>query len=358
MEKWNELCYMLSENLSSNVNEQVFEIKVIQAFEKLGWSEFNHEIVVRESIHLGAANRISPDLVLKLKESGNQFVVEVKKPSIEVGHSNFKSQLSSYMGIMRLETGLLIGNKIQIYLDGKLFNQSGIVLIDEIEFKRDNEKGLKFIQLFNKEKYSKQNIKNHAHEKFQQLKELEDFKTLKKQSLTETFQEKIINLLKLGLRHDYPEKTLEKFFEEFDIIIKHKTNNVETEQPNIKNERYISSNQFNPSNIRLGRITIGKYVRKTFSDLVRDNKINQDEIEKLQKINYSQETFHIQYPFLAKKHSQCYKRERYWKDPYFINGEVYFACSQWFEVPANNDRPYYERWLKKMKSCTFVQSDG
>ena len=41
-------------------------------------------------------------------------------------------------------------------LDGKYFNKNGIVLIDEIEFKRDNEKGLKFVHLFSKENYRKE----------------------------------------------------------------------------------------------------------------------------------------------------------------------------------------------------------
>ena len=70
------------------------------------------------------------------------------------------------MGITRVELGILIGNKIQLFLDGKFFNKNGIVLIDEIEFNRDSEKGLKFVQLFSKENYSKENIENHAQEKF------------------------------------------------------------------------------------------------------------------------------------------------------------------------------------------------
>ncbi|MCZ2846212.1 MAG: type I restriction enzyme HsdR N-terminal domain-containing protein [Candidatus Bathyarchaeota archaeon] len=98
-------------------------------------------MVVREIVQLGASKWITPDILLKSKEKGNLFIIEVKKPSLEVDNSNFKGQLSSYMGIMRVELGILIGNKIQLFLDGKFFNKNGIVLIDEIEFKRDNEKG-------------------------------------------------------------------------------------------------------------------------------------------------------------------------------------------------------------------------
>ena len=90
MEKWNELCYILLENLPSNTSEQLFELKVVHAFEKFGWSQFNNEIVVRQSIPLGASNRIVPDLVLKSEEKGNLFVVEVKKPSLEINNATFK----------------------------------------------------------------------------------------------------------------------------------------------------------------------------------------------------------------------------------------------------------------------------
>lgn len=28
-----------------------------------------------------------------------------------------------------------------------------------------------------------------------------------------------------------------------------------------------------------------------------------------------------------------------------INGEEYFLCSEWYKVPANNDRPYLLNWM-------------
>ena len=38
---------------------------------------------------------------------------------------------------------------------------------------------------------------------------------------------------------------------------------------------------------------------------------------------------------------------RYYADPLTIYGESYFLCSQWFEVSANNDRPYLLKWLEE-----------
>lgn len=348
MEKWNELCYILSENLPTNTSEQLFELKVVQAFEKLGWSEFNNEIAVRESIQLGASNRISPDLILKSQEKGNLFIVEVKKPSLEVDNSTFKGQLSSYMGIMRVDLGILIGNKIQVFLDGKFFNKNGIVLIDEIEFKRDNEKGLKFVQLFSKENYNKENIENHAQEKIQQLKEIEDFKKLKTKMLSENYGEKIIEYLKSELQNEFDTKVIDKVFKVLQVKIESKKRIVPLDNyQKPKARKYKTFENFNEPS---GKLPIGKYVRKTFNDLVESNLIDRNEIERLQRGDYSKLTFDIQFPFLAKENSPYYERIRYWKNPYQINGEIYFVCSQWYEVPANNDRPYYEEWLKKMKN--------
>jgi len=347
MEKWNELCYILSENLPSNTSEQLFELKVIQAFEKLGWSEFKNEIVVRESVQLGASNRISPDLVLKSKEKGNLFIVEVKKPSIEINNPTFKGQLSSYMGIMRLELGILIGNKIQLFLDGKFFNTNGIILIDEIEFKRDSEKGLKFVELFSKENYNKENIEKHAQEKIEQLKKIDDFKKLKNQLLSENYNEKIIDFLRTELLKEYDEKIIEKVFKILEIKIESKNKIVPVE--NIERRRTKKYNPIEYSNEPTGKLPIGKYVRKTFNDLVKNNLIDNNEIVRLQRKDYSKNTFDIQFPFLVKENSPHYERIRYWKNPYQINGEIYYVCSQWYEVPANNDRPFYESWLRKMK---------
>jgi hypothetical protein len=136
MEKWNELCFILSKSISPNLSETVFEQKVIQALEKLGWSYFKGEISVQESIQVGSSGRITPDIIIKSNEI-NLFVIDVKRPSDDLKNPSHQKQLLSYMRMLSLDFGMLIGNKIQLFLDGKFFNTNGIVLIDEIEFKRD-----------------------------------------------------------------------------------------------------------------------------------------------------------------------------------------------------------------------------
>jgi hypothetical protein len=99
------------------------------------------------------------------------------------------------------------------------------------------------------------------------------------------------------------------------------------------------------------KLPIGKYVRETLNELIINNLINSDEIAELQREDYSKQTFDIQFPFLKKiLNSKDPEWIRYWKPSVTINRERYFVCSQWYEVTANNDRPYYENWLKKMKT--------
>ena len=36
----------------------------------------------------------------------------------------------------------------------------------------------------------------------------------------------------------------------------------------------------------------------------------------------------------------------YWKDIIYANNEQYYMCCEWFEKENNNDRAYFENWLK------------
>ena len=42
-----------------------------------------------------------------------------------------------------------------------------------------------------------------------------------------------------------------------------------------------------------------------------------------------------------------FNKIRYYSKPLVINKKEYYLCSQWFETPANNDRPYLLKWLEK-----------
>ncbi|MBF2707746.1 AAA domain-containing protein [Flavobacterium soyangense] len=96
------------------------------------------------------------------------------------------------------------------------------------------------------------------------------------------------------------------------------------------------------------KLPIGKYVRKTLKEVI--TAIDRDELARLQRAVYSKDTFGILHPFLKKVLiSETKKPKRYWKDPVRILGELFWVCSEWFENEINNDRPFYDAWLKKMR---------
>lgn len=67
-DKWNEFCFLLSDNIKTEISENAFEQKVIQALMVLNWKQFSGNLDVRPSFQIGAANKITPDFIVKSPE--------------------------------------------------------------------------------------------------------------------------------------------------------------------------------------------------------------------------------------------------------------------------------------------------
>jgi hypothetical protein len=97
---------------------------------------------------------------------------------------------------------------------------------------------------------------------------------------------------------------------------------------------------------RLKEMKIGLIVRTILRKRLEENRVSKEEIELMQTKEYSKKTFDIQFPLLQKAAlTKGEKPARYYSTPLNIYGENYFLCSEWYEVPANNDRPYLIKWL-------------
>lgn len=259
MEKWNELCFILSESVPSNTSEQLFELKVIQAFEKLGWSHFKKEISVRENIQLGASGRISPDIVIKL-EGKNLFVIEVKKPDTDLNNPTFQGQLSSYMRMLRLNFGILIGNEIKIIIDGSLVGSNKSELLEKISFKKNNPKGLNFTNLFKKENFSFENIERYIQSKIETIKENKTIESLKDEIIKTEYKDYLKNELRSKLLKDYSDVIVEKVLENVSIKIYDTTQKFLETQKTI----YVQKPQYNLKNVNLNskEIELAKIYKK------------------------------------------------------------------------------------------------
>ena len=229
-EKWNEIAYLLSENLPTDLSETDFGQKVIQALRILDWKEYKGEIEKEHSLQFGSVNKLRPDFIIK-SEDKRLFVIEIKLPSIPI-NSNFQRQLFSYMRQLKLEYGILIGQGIQIFYDGNLINQDDPILLETIQFKADNEKGEKFVELFSKESYSTELLKTFTLKSLKKINRKEDYKKLTEKILSENYQEKISELIKQDFLNEYDGELIESVLKELKIEIKRKHSEIiQTELP-------------------------------------------------------------------------------------------------------------------------------
>lgn len=96
----------------------------------------------------------------------------------------------------------------------------------------------------------------------------------------------------------------------------------------------------------LEEMKIGVIARTVLRNILESGKVSREEIDLLRTKGYSKEKFDIQYPLLYKASLTNGKSpKRYYTSSIKIYGEDYFLCSEWFEVPKNDDRPYLIHWL-------------
>jgi len=95
----------------------------------------------------------------------------------------------------------------------------------------------------------------------------------------------------------------------------------------------------------LSELKIGKIAQTLLRNTLASGSVSQDEIELMRTRDYSKDTFGIDYPLLVLATDE-FDKVRYYSKPFTIRSLEYLLCSQWFEVPANNDRPFLITWLK------------
>ena len=91
---------------------------------------------------------------------------------------------------------------------------------------------------------------------------------------------------------------------------------------------------------------IGQLARNVLRPMLEKGMASDLEIQWMQDADYCKVNFGLQYPLLIKTNENK-KEIRYYSQPLYINGERYRMCSEWFETPANNDRPFLEKWISE-----------
>jgi hypothetical protein len=217
-DRWKEICFLLSDNIRGGISESDYERNVIQALRVLDWKEFSGDIEIRPSIPIGAANRITPDLVIKSIERRNLFVIEIKQPSLPF-KIEYQQQLFSYMRQLKLQYGVLIGQAIQVFYDGDLADADDPILLETIDFDNKDAKGEKFVELFSKETFNIGTLNKFTEDCLNKMNRKEEQEKLFLQVLSIDFKSKLLELIKQEFLNQYDSELIDEVLQKILITI-------------------------------------------------------------------------------------------------------------------------------------------
>lgn len=224
-ERWNEICFVLSEYIRKGISEQLFEKQVIQVLRELGWKQSQGDFEIRPSYPIGASNRITPDIVVKSKDD-TLFVIEIKQPDLPLC-SAFHNQLYSYMRQLKSNYGILIGQEIQIFYDGDKLKQKNPLLLETIVYHENSSQGERFVELFSKDKFTKEALEKYACEIIEGNYRKEKIKILTNRFLTDDFKIYLTKLIKQAYINEnnsdvYDSEVIDSALQNIDIQISKK----------------------------------------------------------------------------------------------------------------------------------------
>lgn len=226
-----------------DISESDFEEKVIQALRVLDWKVFTGDIQIRPSFQIGSSNRIMPDFVINTIEKRNLFVIEIKQPNIPL-NTSFQQQLFSYMRLLKLQYGVLIGQAIQVFYDGDLTNNDNPVLLETIELIKDNPKGLKFVELFSKEEFSFEALELFTINSLKKINRKTEQKNLLLKILSDEYISELIKFIKQDFLSKYDAELIDNVLEDIIISITSK-NRTETDKPKIETQNNLNDENLN-----------------------------------------------------------------------------------------------------------------
>jgi hypothetical protein len=206
-EKWDEICFLLSDNINQNLSERDFENQVVRAIEVLGWREFKNEIERQPTVQLGREGTLRPDLIIYGDNRKSLIVVEVKRPAEDITKDYVIGQLRSYMRQMKSDFGFLIGSDLRVFYDGSLNPHSDPILLERINFEKQSEKGETFVKLFNKSSLAENKHDEYLKNKLHKFNKKREVSSLVQQLISFEIKQKVVGCL----RNEFPDTDDETF---------------------------------------------------------------------------------------------------------------------------------------------------
>ena len=199
---WNEIVSEYNDNLSckEEIVQKTWEVLFRFCF---GYSKT--EIDSQRSVKMGVMNKRA-DIVITNGED-DLFVVELKRHTLHEG----QEQLFSYLNQLKIDVGILVCDNLYIY-DYDYTAKENAFSVLEIPFVQDNPNGSYFVELFSKENFNKQKIKDF-------IKECNGKKESESEIKKELSANLISDLLKKYFSEKYHDVEIEKILEEYTISI-------------------------------------------------------------------------------------------------------------------------------------------
>jgi hypothetical protein len=197
-DKWNQFVYYLREAKDKGVDESEYHSTIEAQLQLLGWMRYKNEICHKPNLSIGNNGHIQPDILIQ-KDDKKQFVIEVKQP-LHTQIAKDKDQLVSYMRQLKLSAGIYIGEHIEIFYDKPESENAVSVLTIPLEL--DNKRGVRFVELFSKERFSKEAFVQFCEDRIKEMHRQESLNKIK-ENLMNKAQEQITEGMKMYLMEKY-----------------------------------------------------------------------------------------------------------------------------------------------------------
>jgi hypothetical protein len=269
------------------------------------------------------------------------------------------------MRLLKLNVGLLVSDTIQLYYDDPS-NADNPQLAESIPAKSNCEEGPILLDLLMRDGFDEPNLVAHIAEALSRQTILAQAQNLRSRllseqgaalvntALTEFFHSEaakdiIRGALRTYLQKEYSQEVISQALDGLDIRWDNRprSNDSPLVQTPVLNTHGNGDSTYSsgrePSRFQ------GKKVGQIANDYLRgaleSGAASPEEIRLMETRDYSKRIFGINYPLLVPA-SSPHDQARYYATPLFIRGIAYKLCNDWYESPANNDRPYLISWLQ------------
>ena len=203
---WNEIVSEYNDNL--NCKEEIVQ-KTWEVLFKLCFGYSKLEIESQRSVKMGVMTKRADIVITNGVE--DLFVIELKRHVLHEG----QEQLFSYLNQLKIDLGILVCDKLYIYdFDYTAKENSYSVL--EIPFIQDNPNGSRFVELFSKDNFDKQKIKDF-------IKECNENKDIVNEIKNEITSNLASELLKKYFKEKYTEIDIDKILAEYTVSVSKKS---------------------------------------------------------------------------------------------------------------------------------------